>query len=264
MQVVNNGEFCTPTAPKVRRTLALLLFRANQIVDMEALIDELWDDHPPRSAVTTSQTYIYQLRKAFGRSFGDEEASRILATRPPGYGLYVSDDQLDANMFERLADEGRELHERGRLEDASRRLHEALSLWRGRVLADVSAGKILEAHVVRLEEMRIRTTQLHVQTRLQLGRHLELVPELRALVADHPLNEWFHAQLITVLRHTGRRGEALNAYQSLRKVLHDELGIEPTIPLQRLQRSLLSRDEGHWPGPIPVQPVTVTGSSVAS
>ena len=245
MEVLHDGHSCTPTAPKVRRVLALLLLRANQIVDTEALIDELWFDNPPRSAVTTTQTYIYQLRKIFARMMPEDEAARVLLTQAPGYGLALTDDQLDVKMFERLSEEGRALAEDGRLGEASKRLNEALRLWRGRALADVIAGSVLEAHVVHLEEMRIRTLELRVRTDLQLGKHRELVPELRSLVSQHPLNEWFHAQLITVLQRTGRRCEALQVYQDLRRSLDTELGLEPSIPLRRLQRELLNGEDEH-------------------
>jgi DNA-binding SARP family transcriptional activator len=240
MEVLHENIICTPTAPKARNTLALLLSRANQIVEIPALIDELWSDNPPRSAVTTTQTYIYQLRKMLCRTVGDEAAARLLITQAPGYGLRVEEDRIDARVFERLTEQGKRLLDMNRPEEAVHHLREALALWRGPALADVSTGRRLEAHVVQLEEMQLTALQLRVQADMQLGRHAELVPELRALVAGHPLNEWFHAQLIACLRHSGRRGEALQAYQSLRRLLDDELGLQPSLPLQRLQQHLLS------------------------
>ncbi|MEU8552280.1 AfsR/SARP family transcriptional regulator [Streptomyces roseoverticillatus] len=240
MEIRHGGEVCTPTAPKTRQTLALLLFRANQAVDTSAVIDELWCDNPPRSSMTTMQTYIYQLRKLFSRVTGEDTQQKILVSQPPGYCLRISEDQLDAKVFERLATEGRELLATGHVEQASRKLHEALKLWRGRTLADVSAGRLLEGHIVHLEELRITTLELRCHADLQLGAHRELVPELRSLVTEYPLNEWFHGQLITALHHAGRRGEALQAYQNLRRVLDTELGIEPSIALQSLQRDLLA------------------------
>lgn len=240
MEVLHESRICTPTAPKARNTLALLLSRANQIVEIPALIDELWSDNPPRSAVTTAQTYIYQLRKMLCRAVGDEAAARLLVTQAPGYGLRVDVDRIDAQVFERLTEQGKRLLAMNRPEEAARHLHEALVLWRGPAMADVTTGRRLEAHVVQLEEMRLTALQLRVQADVRLGRHAELVPELRALVAAHPLNEWFHAQLIACLSHSGRRGEALQAYQSLRRLLDDELGLRPSLPLQRLQQHLLS------------------------
>lgn len=256
MEVLHEGGHYTPTAPKARNTLALLLSRVNQVVEIPAFIDELWTDRPPRSAVTTAQTYIYQLRKMLCDAVGSDAAGEILVTKAPGYSLRISDDTIDARIFERLAAEGKRLLAAGRAEEASRRLREALDLWRGPALADVSAGRILEAHVVQLEESRLGVLQMRVEADLALRRHRELVPELRSLVATHPLNEWLHAQLITCLRYSGRRGEALQAYQSLRRVLDDELGLQPSLPLQRLEQYLLTdpvREE--------VAPVTMSVSA---
>ncbi|SDW70226.1 DNA-binding transcriptional activator of the SARP family [Amycolatopsis xylanica] len=240
IQMLHEGESCTPSAPKVRRTLALLLLRTNHLVNTSSLIDELWCDNPPRSAITTTQTYIYQLRKILLRVLGEQAAAEMLLTQPPGYVLRLEDDQLDVKVFDRLAEQGRDLVARNRLEDGSRVLRAALSLWRGSALADVTAGPILESYVSHLEETRIRTLELRVQTDVRLGRYRELIPELRSLVATHPLNEWFHAQLITALRQAGRRGEALQAYQSLRRVLRDDLGLEPSQSVRRLQEDLLN------------------------
>ncbi|MCX5199468.1 AfsR/SARP family transcriptional regulator [Streptomyces sp. NBC_00249] len=240
MEVLHENGHYTPTAPKARNTLALLLSRANQVVEIPALIDELWTDCPPRSAVTTAQTYIYQLRKMLCKAVGSESAGEILVTKAPGYSLRIGDGVIDAQVFEQRSAEGKRLLAAGRPEEASRRLQEALALWRGPALSDVNAGRILEAHVVQLEESRLGTLQLRIEADMKLRRFRELVPELRSLVATHPLNEWLHAQLITCLRYSGRRGEALQAYQSLRRVLDDELGLHPSLPLQRLEQYLLT------------------------
>jgi len=107
-------------------------------------------------------------------------------------------------------------------------------------LANVLVGRLLEAHVVHFEEQRMRTLEMRIQADAELGRHRELVGEMRSLVATHPLNEWFHGQLIVALSRCGRRGEALQAYQNLRVVLSDQLGLDPQPELQRLQREVLA------------------------
>jgi SARP family transcriptional regulator, regulator of embCAB operon len=240
MEISYGGMPLTPTAPKVRQTAALLLCRANQLVATEAMIDELWPDGPPRSAVTTTQTYIYQLRKLLARGVGNEEAGQLLLTRPPGYVLCVPDDQIDTRSFDYLVNQGKALAAQGHKDESSRNLRDALALWRGAALADVVArGPVLSAYVVHLEELRIQAHELRIRIELELGRHRDLVPDLRALVSAHPLNESFHAQLITSLQKAGRRGDALMAYQSLSRLLRDELGIEPSPPLRRLQHELL-------------------------
>lgn len=248
MQVLHEDRVCTPTAPKVRWTLAMLLLRANRIINTASLIDELWGENPPRSAVTTTQTYIYQLRKMFAQEAPGPESDDLILTQPPGYALRIREDQLDAKVFERLYDEGRELLARGDAQAAAARLRAALDLWRGPVLADVSVGRLLEAHVAHLEEMRIRALELRIEADNRLGLHRELLPELRSLVAEYPLNEWFHGELIGALNQAGRRGEALHAYQSLRRTLNRELGLEPTDRLQRLQEQLLTGADSHRTG----------------
>lgn len=229
----------TPTATKIRWTLALLLVRSNQVVNLSAIIDELWGDNPPRSAVTTAQTYIYQLRKKYDRYVQRPDRTEFIETRAPGYLLRLDDDQLDAHLFERLSTEGRALLAAGQAELASRRLHEALGLWRGPVLADLTVGPVLQAHVAHLEETRLRTLQTRLLADARFGRYRELIPELRSLVILNPLNEWFHEQLIIALNETGRRGEALHAYRALQRILDEELGIEPTAAMRELQRDLL-------------------------
>jgi SARP family transcriptional regulator, regulator of embCAB operon len=252
VQMVRDGQICAPTAPKVSSVLALLLARANHVVDINSLIAELWGTKPPRSAVATAQTYIYHLRRKFDSEEPDS-GEELLQTSAPGYLLRVSDEQVDAQMFERLAREGRAKLDQGRIPEGARLLREALGLWQGTPMANVPAGRLLEAHIVHLEETRLRTLELRIQADSALGRHRELIPELRSLVATYPLNEWLHAQLIDALHRAGRRGDALTAYQQCRAVLDDELGLPPSAELQRLQHEVLTGDSeppASGPGPL--------------
>lgn len=245
LEVIHDGRVCTPTAQKVRWTLALLLLRANRVVDRASLIDELWGDEPPRSAVTTLQTYIYQLRKSFNQLLGSEAGGdQMILTQPPGYEMRLLEgDELDLHLFERDTKRGHHLLNMGRYEEASQVLAGALKLWRGAPLADISrAGRLIEAHVVYLEELQIEAVKLRILAESKLGRHASYIPELRELVSTHPLNEWFHGELIKALARADRRGEALEAYQGLRQILLEELGLEPSAPYQRLQRQLLADD----------------------
>jgi len=207
---------------------------------MEALIEELWGEEPPLSAVGTAQTYIYQLRKALDRPDLRADGGEWLITKPPGYIMRVSPEQIDASAFDQLSRQGRQLLADGQYERASQVLRSALALWHGPSLANVRVGNLLEAHVVHLEEQRMRTLELRIQADGELGRHRELVGEMRSLVRTHPLNEWFHGQLIVALSRCGRRGEALQAYQNLRTVLSDQLGLDPQPELQRLQHQVLT------------------------
>lgn len=237
LQIRNHTEDCTPTAPKVRAVLALLLLRANQTVSQEAIFDWLWQHRPPRSAATTTQTYIYQLRSLFEREGTD--VGQLLVTRPTGYTLTLAPEQLDATVFASLCDEGRSLLDRDRPAEAAQKLRGALSLWRGRPLGDVNLDEQVTADIAHLEELHMRALELRIEADCRLGRHRELIAELRGLVVGHPLNEWFHAQLISALNRCGRRAEALQAYHNLRQTLTDELGLDPTPELQALQRLVL-------------------------
>lgn len=240
LEVFDGDRVCTPTPPKVSRVLALLLLRANQVVSMDSLIEELWGEHPPLSATGTAQTYIYQLRKFLDPRGVRGEGGEWLITKAPGYLTRISPNQLDATTFEALSRQGRQMLERGHPEQAAHLLRRALELWTGPSLANVRRGNLLEAHAVHLEEQRMRTLELRIQADAELGRHRELIGEMRSLVAVHPLNEWFHGQLIVALSQSGRRGEALQAYQDLRRVLNHQLGLDPQPELQRLHQEVLS------------------------
>ncbi|WP_203823654.1 AfsR/SARP family transcriptional regulator [Actinoplanes palleronii] len=245
LEVTVQGTVDTPTAAKVRWTLALLLLRANHVVGRTSIITELWGENPPRSAVTTAQTYIYQLRKKYQDRLG---AGELVETRLAGYLLKADEAQIDARVFERLSDQGHASLEAGHVERAARQLHEALALWRGPALADVPAGPVLAPHLTHLEETRTWTLRLRILADRRLGRHHDLIPELQFLAAAHPLDEWFHQQLMIALTETGRRADALQVYERIRVTLGAELGVHPSPGLCRLQHDVVTGDP--WtPGP---------------
>jgi DNA-binding SARP family transcriptional activator len=210
--------------------LALLLTRANQVVSSELLIDELWGENPPATAANVLQSYVSHLRKAVG--------SDVILTRPPGYVVQVAPDGLDLDRFERLVDDARQ----AKPEEAGRLLREALSLWRGPALADFAYEPFAQAEIARLEELRLAAVERRIEADLACGRHAELVGELEALVAKHPLREHLRGQLILSLYRSGRQAEALEVYQQARRALVDELGIEPSASLQELEGSILRQD----------------------
>lgn len=242
LNIVHDGRACTPTPPKERTVLALLVLRANQVVLMDALIRELWGEDPARSAVTTVQTYIYHLRKLLAREGIEREGRVVLESRARGYLLRIGPGRLDAEVFQMLLDEGRRHVESGRPEQGAAVLGRALDLWKGPVGANVTFGPALRAHALHLEEQRLRALELRIQADMDLGRHRELIGELRYLVGLNPLSEWFHRQLILALSRSGRRGEALQAYADLRRILSEELGLDPSPDMQQLQRSVLQAD----------------------
>jgi DNA-binding SARP family transcriptional activator len=220
--------------PKPRALLALLILHPNEVVSADRLIDELWGDDSPEDAAAALRVNVSRLRKALPQD--------VLTTRSPGYAVRVEAGELDLRQFERLVDEGRSLLARGVAADASERLREALSLWRGPPLADFAYESFAQTAIARLEEIRLATVELRIEADLVLGRHDELVGDLEALVAEHPLRERLRRHLMTALYRSGRQAEALDAYQDARRTLVDELGIDPSPALQELEREILRQD----------------------
>ncbi|MFF1560798.1 BTAD domain-containing putative transcriptional regulator [Streptomyces sp. NPDC058279] len=238
--VADDGRIHRPGTPKVCQTLALLLTRPGEIVTAESLIQELWGEKPPRSAVTTLQTYVYHARRMFVNENLVPAGRSLITTSPPGYVIQVDDSEVDIRIFERLVAQSRGELSDGDPVTALRTVRSALDLWRGPALSNFPAGDMLTGHVVHLEELRIRAFEIRIEAEEQLGLHRESIPELRKLTNDYPLNEWFHTQLITALGAAGRRAEALQAYQHVRRLLADELGLEPSLELKQLQIKLLT------------------------
>ncbi|MER7406697.1 AfsR/SARP family transcriptional regulator [Streptomyces sp. NPDC000070] len=232
------GNPCVSLTPKAGQVLAVLAVQPGQVVGADALVRELWGDRPPRSATTTMRTYVYHARKMFARQ-GVTAPERLLVTCGPGYLIHLDPQDVDTRVFERLVRKGQEEMNEELYENAAGTLREAIGLWRGPVLADLPVGEVLSGHVAYLDALRVRALELRITADRRLGRHRELIPELHRLVETHPLNEWFHAQLIEVLGTAGRRAEALQAYQRLRYTLVSELGLEPSPSLQQLHRRLL-------------------------
>ncbi|WP_203820168.1 AfsR/SARP family transcriptional regulator [Paractinoplanes ferrugineus] len=258
LEVIDRTVDLTPTAPKVRQVLSLLLLRNNQPVHANELIDELWGERAPRSALSTLQTYIYKLRKVLN-SDGRDGRSETLHTKPYGYVLSIPRESLDLHVFERLVAEAATALEADNPEVAAERLERAFGLWRGRALSDIVAGESLSAHLTRLEENRLRAVELSCDTKLRLGRHNELISELKTLTAENPLHESFHTRLMITLYRAGRRTEALEVYSRLRQVLCDDLGLDPSPMVGRTYQALLSAD----PSLDEDAPVAAAGASAA-
>jgi DNA-binding SARP family transcriptional activator len=232
-----------PTAPKQRQVLVLLALNAGRVVTIPTLVEELWGDEPPRSFTTTLQTYILQLRSRLAAAATDGGyARRLLDTRYSGYQLESRSCQTDVEEFDRLARAGRSAAEIGDQRAASELLGGALALWRGPALVDVPTGRVLEAEAASLEETRLGVLERRIEADLALHRHADLLGELMMLVARNPMNENFCALLMTALYRSGHAGRALEAFRRIRTVLRDELGVEPSSRLQRLQQVILAGD----------------------
>ncbi|WP_370942182.1 BTAD domain-containing putative transcriptional regulator [Amycolatopsis sp. cg5] len=245
VEILTPDGALTPTAPMLRRVLALLLIRANTVVRSGTLVEELWGDRPPRSARTTLQTYIYQLRKLLNgpRSGGGAApGADMLLTRPSGYELRLGGAELDVREFEELVDRAKTARAEGLVEDAVEVLRSALDLWSGCALTGVEMGPVLDAAVTRLEELRKEALELRLELELQLGKHHELVSELLSLVSSHPAHEGFVAKLMLALVRSGRRVEALEVYRKTRAELVNGLGLEPSPEIQELHQSILNGD----------------------
>ena len=215
---------------KQRSLLGGLLIRAGRVVSTDRLIDELWGEQPPKTAATSLQNMISQLRKLLG--------PEVLVTRPPGYVLQVEPDQVDALRFEMLVADARSMPSAER----SKRLAEGLALWRGPPLADLEFELVAEGEVRRLEELRLDALAERIEADLELGLGSELVSELEHLVQVHPLRERLRGQLMLALYRSGRQADALEVYHGARRLLADELGLDPSAELQQLYGSILRHE----------------------
>ncbi|MFJ9646075.1 BTAD domain-containing putative transcriptional regulator [Streptomyces sp. NPDC101206] len=253
LAVREQGVSVTPTAPKPRQVLALLALHADQVVPVSALIEELWAGAPPRSARTTLQTYVLQLRALIANALeqvaaasegpGPDTARRtakdVLVTLPGGYLLNSGGGTSDVREFDRLAGTGYRAMDAGDFPRAAQVLREALSLWTGPAFADVQGGIQLDMEARRLEETRLCALDQRIEADLRIGRHRELLAELTVLASRYRTHENLHGQFMLALHRSGRRSEALDVYQRLRQTLVRELGLEPSAALRRLQRSIL-------------------------
>lgn len=236
LEIVVDGERVDVRGGKQRELLAILLVHASEIVSSDRLIESLWHDNPPPSALKTLQALVSRLRSDLG------SASDALETLGYGYRLVVEPERLDAEAFRAGAEEGRRALARGEAEKAAETLRAALALWRGPALAEFRYQDFAQGEIARLEELRLAVQEERIAADLELGRHQELVVELEELVAEHPLRERLRGQLMLALYRSGRQAEALASYDEGRRALAEELGLEPSEALQQLQRQILAHD----------------------
>ena len=244
LQVVDGGRLLDiPPSGKRATLLAALLVHRNHVVPAERLMSWLWGDDPSAAAAATLRGHVWRLR---GALTGRAEGAELLLTRGAGYQLCVPPEALDSQRFEGLTATAR-----GRLTydpaSAVATLREALSLWRGRALAGFEEQPFARAESARLEEERVAAAEDLMEAELALGREVAIIGELQSLVAELPTRERLTAQLIRALYHAGRQAEALSVYADLRRRLDDELGIEPSLELRRLERAVLRQEVGDRP-----------------
>jgi DNA-binding SARP family transcriptional activator len=235
LEVTDDGREVQLGGARLRALLAILLLRRGDVVPFDRLIEDLYGGRAPRSASKTVQAHVSRLRKALG-------THSSLRTEAAGYVLDVRPGALDIDRLDELIWRGRAELGAGDAGLASLTFREALALWRGPALADFRYSDFAQSEITRLEEKRVGLIDDQVEADLALGRHAELVPELEALVGEFPLRERPRMQLMLALYRAGRQAEALECYAAARTALTEELGLEPSHELKRLQRAILDHD----------------------
>lgn len=229
---------------KQRAVLAILLLHANEPVSVDSLVDGVWGERPPATAVKTTQGYIARLRRALEQGEPKTEGSSngMLITRGHGYLLRVEPGELDIDRFRALVEQGRRALAAAEAAQAAGALRAGLELWRGPALADFTYEPFAQAAIALAEELHLGAIEERVEADLALGRHRELVGELQALVEQHPLRERLRGQLMLALYRCGRQAEALQAFQEYRRTLSERVGLDPSPALRQLEESILKRD----------------------
>lgn len=239
LDVFHRGRRRTPTSPKLRNLLALLALRVGRIVTLDEIIEELWGANPPRSVLTTVQTYVYQLRKLYDLDEGSDGETLVparchtaLATALGGYILTVPGENVDVCLLETLSRRGCEEFERNDFEGASNTLRTATMLFRGLFLSDVGYGSVLTPEAIRVRELYRAVLDRRIDADIRLERDCCLIDEIVTLAAEQPRHEGLQLKLMLILDHLGRQPEALAVYHRTCAVLSDELGLEPSRELQ--------------------------------
>ena len=245
LEVSEDGRLVDLGGPTQRALLALLLLHSSEVVSVDRLIDELWGDEPPATAVKTLQAHVSRLRRALN---GAENGR--LETRGHGYALHVRPGELDVDRFRDLLEDARCRLADGDPDRAAETLNEALALWRGPPLAGLERSSFARSDIARLDELRLAALEERIEADLARGRHAALVPELERLVAQHPLRERLRGQLMLTLYRADRQAEALSVYQDGRRALAEDLGLEPSQGLRTLERQILEQDPALAPPPV--------------
>jgi DNA-binding SARP family transcriptional activator len=245
--------------PRQERVLAVLLLEANRVVPVYRLVDAAWAEEPPTTASHQVRKMVADLRRRL------PAPGTTIVTDGPGYRLVIGDDQLDLRMFELRLARAREAESAGLVSNAVTQLQAALDLWRGPALGGLD-GPVIRPAAESLDERRMGALERLMDLRLSLGEARDLIGDLRALLADHPLREALRGQLMLALYRAGRQAEALGVYDEGRRLLADELGIDPGPELVRRHEDILRNDpELDLPRPEQViNPVPVAGAAAAA
>lgn len=252
VDVVGDGTSRPLNGLRRKAVLAVLALHHSEIVSNDLLTWAVWAGDPPATPLNTVQRHVSYLRQVLG-------SRDAVVARPPGYLLNTAVADTDVVAAERLIRQGAQVADLAH----AQQLREALALWRGQPLADVAGLPWLEEQAGRLEQLRLRASRALTRTRLVLGEHTQLLPELEALIKDHPFDEQLYAQLMIALYRSGRQADALAAYRRLRRVLRDELGIEPGQPARDLEAAILRQDSAlDLASPVATAAATHAGETV--
>ena len=244
LEIADGAKLLRLGEGRQRGVLVLLLLHRNEAVSSERLIDTLWGERPPATAAKVLQNHVSHLRRALGNG-----AAARLETRGHGYALRVEAGELDLDRFQQLVQAGSEALRRDEPAEAADRMRDALGLWRGPPLADVAYEAFAQPEIARLQAQRLVALEQRIDADLALGRQRELIGELEALVAEHPLRERPRSQLMLALYRSGRQADALAVYQDARRALVDELGVEPGPDLREPARGDPAPGPGTGGGP---------------
>jgi DNA-binding SARP family transcriptional activator/tetratricopeptide (TPR) repeat protein len=239
--VWNGNEELRVGQPRQQAVLGILAMRANRVISRGELVDAVWGQDPPASAEGGIYTYVAGLRRIIEPARSARGPGRVLVSSGAGYVLHLVPGQPDAVAFEQYLARARQLRKNGAPAGAIDALENALGLWRGSAFAGVP-GPFAETERVRLAELRSGAAEERADVLLELGRHEEVVPDLAALVTDHPLRERMRGLLMIALYRCGRPAEALRVFQDGRRVLAEELGIDPGTDLSRIYQQVLTSD----------------------
>ncbi len=237
-------------SPKQRALLALLVIHPNTVFSTDRIIDGLWGDQPPSDGRRNVRVYISRLRAVLEPDRAKRAPGRLIVTEPFGYALRIDPENIDACRFARLVGEAR-----GEMADdpesAGRTIDEALGLWRDRPLAGLAFEEFAQSEIRRLEELHLSALELRHEASIRVGDHSSVIPELEKLATAHPLRERFVALLMEALAGSGRQAEALRVYRSLERRLGEEIGLEPSVELRRLEDRILLQQEQRSEKPTP-------------
>ena len=243
---IDSGEPVALGGLRQQALLAVLALHPNEVVSTDRLVDELWGETPPQTAVHTVQVFVSRLRNGLG------VAGERLVTRAPGYVLSIGAEEIDAGRCELLYERARAALSSSRAAEAAALLRDAQALWRGPPLSEFTYEPFAQATIARLEELRLSCREELIEAELALGRHAELIPQLEAFVREQPFRERPRGQLMLALYRCGRQAEALDAFQQARRTLVDELAVEPSSALRELEQAMLRQDASlEAPGPDP-------------